>query len=105
MKYMLLIYEAEQAWEKLSEDERQQVYGEYRQLIGELQAAGQYVSGKLDQYYLFHASRADLLRRLKRFQEAAMAYSRALTLTTNQVEPRYVRRRLSEVTKAKAHLG
>jgi hypothetical protein len=45
MKYMLLIYEAEQAWEKLSEDERQQVYGEYRQLIGELQAAGQYVSG------------------------------------------------------------
>jgi RNA polymerase sigma-70 factor (ECF subfamily) len=62
-------------------------------------------SGKLDQYYLFHASRADLLRRLKRFQEAAMAYSRALTLTTNQVEQRYVRRRLSEVTKAKAHLG
>jgi len=41
-------------------------------------------SGKLEQYYPFHAARADLLRRLKRFQEAAMAYSRALALTTNQ---------------------
>ena len=53
---------------------------------------------KLDQYYLFHAARADLLRRLNRLPEAATAYARALTLTTNQVERQYVRRRLSEVT-------
>jgi RNA polymerase sigma-70 factor, ECF subfamily len=55
-------------------------------------------SGKLDQYYLFHAARADLLRRLGRMQEAAVAYSRALELTTNQVEQEYVSRRLGEVT-------
>src|SRR5262249_48485381 len=34
---------------------------------------------KLDQYYLFHAARADLLRRLNRLPEAATAYARALT--------------------------
>jgi RNA polymerase sigma-70 factor (ECF subfamily) len=56
-------------------------------------------SGKLDQYYLFHGARADLLRRLKRLPEARTAYGRALALTTNQVEQEYVRRRLSEVTE------
>jgi len=53
---------------------------------------------KLDQYYLFHAARADLLRRLNRLQEATSAYTRALTLTTNGVEQQYLRKRLSEVT-------
>jgi RNA polymerase sigma-70 factor (ECF subfamily) len=52
--------------------------------------------GSLDQYYLFHAARADLLRRLNRTQEAAIAYTRALALTTNQVERQYIRKRLSE---------
>lgn len=51
-------------------------------------------SGKLDDYYLFHAARADILRRLNRNQEAAEAYRRALTLTTNQVEQDYLRNRL-----------
>ena len=40
----------------------------------------------LSNYYLFHASRADLLRRLGRSDEAAAAYSHALSLTTNLVE-------------------
>jgi RNA polymerase sigma-70 factor (ECF subfamily) len=53
--------------------------------------------GELDGYALFHASRADLLRRLRRFPEAAEAYRRALELTTNRVERRYLRRRLDEV--------
>ena len=56
-------------------------------------------SGKLDHYYLFHASRADLLRRLNRLQEAATAYTRASSLTTNQVEQQYIRKRLREVTE------
>ena len=43
-------------------------------------------SGSLDQYYLFHAARADLLRRLNRHSEAAAAYQRALSLATNQLE-------------------
>jgi RNA polymerase sigma-70 factor (ECF subfamily) len=54
--------------------------------------------GVLDSYYLFHASRADLLRRLNRPGEAAAAYRRALSLTTNMVEQNYLRRRLQELS-------
>jgi RNA polymerase sigma-70 factor, ECF subfamily len=53
---------------------------------------------KLDKYYLYHAARADLLRRLNRPLEAQSAYTRALSLATNQVEREYLRRRLIEVT-------
>lgn len=59
-----------------------------------IEAAG--ASGKLDHYYSFHAARADVLRRLNRSQEAQAAYLRALELTTNEVEQKYVRRRLGE---------
>jgi RNA polymerase sigma-70 factor, ECF subfamily len=55
-------------------------------------------SGKLNDYYLFHSSRADLLRRLGRAPEAVEAYHRALTLTANRVEQNYVRRRLREIS-------
>jgi RNA polymerase sigma-70 factor, ECF subfamily len=58
------------------------------------------IGGKLDNYYLFHAARADLLRRLKRFDEAQAAYQRALSLTTNRVEQNYIRRRLQETLPA-----
>jgi RNA polymerase sigma-70 factor, ECF subfamily len=54
-------------------------------------------SGDLDSYYLFHAARADILRRLGRSPEGAEAYRRALSLTANAVERRYLRRRLHEV--------
>ena len=52
----------------------------------------------LDGYHLFHAARADLYRRLDRREEAAAAYRRALELTTNESESRYLERRLGEVT-------
>lgn len=55
-------------------------------------------AGKLETYYVFHAARADLLRRLKRPNEARVAYSRALELTTNEVEQKYVRKRLEELS-------
>jgi len=45
MRYMLLIYHDEQAWSALSEAERQQIYVEYRQLIHQLVAGGQYLAG------------------------------------------------------------
>jgi hypothetical protein len=45
MKYMLLIHLDEQRWAELSETERQEVYGEYRQLRQELQSAGHFVGG------------------------------------------------------------
>jgi RNA polymerase sigma-70 factor (ECF subfamily) len=43
-------------------------------------------SPAMDRYYLFHAARADLLRRLGRDQEAATAYDTARSLTANPVE-------------------
>jgi RNA polymerase sigma-70 factor (ECF subfamily) len=51
----------------------------------------------LDDYHLLHAARADLLRRLERHTEAAVAYRRALELVTNPVERAYLERRLREV--------
>ena len=53
--------------------------------------------GSLQNYYLFHASRADLLRRLHRYDEATAAYITSLSLTTNQVEQNYIRRRIEEI--------
>lgn len=58
---------------------------------------------KLEHYYLYHASRADLLRRLHRKEEATTAYGRALALATNEVEQQYLRRRLREVTETNGH--
>jgi len=54
-------------------------------------------SGELDSYHLYHAARADILRRLGRAQEAADAYGRALGLTVNAVERRYLCRRLARL--------
>jgi RNA polymerase sigma-70 factor, ECF subfamily len=51
----------------------------------------------LDGYYLLHATRADLLRRLDRSAEAAAAYARALELAPSDVERDFLRGRLSEV--------
>ena len=48
----------------------------------------------LDSYYLWHASRADLLRRLNRHAEARMAYERALSLAANPVDQEYLRGRI-----------
>jgi RNA polymerase sigma-70 factor (ECF subfamily) len=53
---------------------------------------------ELDGYHLLHAARADLLRRLGRHREAADAYARALELTANEAERRYLERRLLEVS-------
>ena len=53
--------------------------------------------GDLDSYYLYHAARADLLRRLRRNEDALAAYERALSLSANAVERRYLRRRMAEL--------
>ncbi len=58
-------------------------------------------SGELDKYYLFHAARADILRRLNRKREAIEAYEKALALVTNRVEEAYLRKRLAQLTPAK----
>src|SRR6202011_520953 len=45
------------------------------------------------EYHLFHAIRADLLRRLGRIDEAAVAYEAAIALTGNAVERKLLQRR------------
>ena len=51
----------------------------------------------LQGYYLLHATRADLLRRLQRPGEAAEAYREALALVGSDAERRFLARRLAEV--------
>ena len=51
----------------------------------------------LDGYRYLHSTRADLLRRLGRHDEAAIAYRRALTMATDEAERRFLTRRLAEV--------
>ncbi|WP_213457110.1 RNA polymerase sigma factor [Rhizomonospora bruguierae] len=46
--------------------------------------------GGLERHHVFHAVRADLLRRLGRTGEAAAAYERAAALTGNEAERRYL---------------
>ncbi|HLH38890.1 MAG TPA: RNA polymerase sigma factor [Bryobacteraceae bacterium] len=52
----------------------------------------------LGSYHLFHAARADLLRRAARREEAAAAYRLAIGMATNQVEREFLEKRLQEVT-------
>src|SRR5262249_628055 len=51
----------------------------------------------LESYYLYHAARADILRRMDRRNEALQEYRRAIELTNNGVEQAYLRRRIAEV--------
>ena len=55
------------------------------------------LAGDLEAYHLFHAARADLLRRMGSRDAASEAYRKALALVTNQSERHYLERRLSEV--------
>jgi len=52
---------------------------------------------ELDDYHLFHAARADLLRQVEDFEAAAQSYERALAIVTNDSERRFLERRLREV--------
>src|SRR6267154_5159594 len=53
--------------------------------------------GDLADYHLAHSARADLCRRLGRTAEARVAYERALQLTQQEPERRFLERRLSEL--------
>jgi RNA polymerase sigma-70 factor (ECF subfamily) len=52
---------------------------------------------ELDNYHLFHAARADLLRRIGALEAAAQSYTQALELVTNDSERRFLARRLHEI--------
>ena len=53
--------------------------------------------GELAEYYLVHAARADLCRRLQRTADARTSYQRALELTRQGPERRFLERRLAEL--------
>ncbi|MEW5757328.1 MAG: RNA polymerase sigma factor [Pseudomonadota bacterium] len=57
------------------------------------------VRGELTEYRLAHAARADLCRRLGKTDEARAAYERALSLTRQAPERRFLERRLGELKK------
>ncbi|HSD68569.1 MAG TPA: RNA polymerase sigma factor [Woeseiaceae bacterium] len=53
--------------------------------------------GELDDYHLAHAARADLCRRLKKYEEARAAYERALALVRLEPERRFLESRLARL--------
>ena len=58
------------------------------------------LESQADDYYPYHAARADLLRRLHQPEPAADAYERALALCSNRTERAYLQRRLDEMKRA-----
>jgi RNA polymerase sigma-70 factor (ECF subfamily) len=57
-------------------------------------------SKELENYHLYYAARADILRRLERREEAIAAYRTALDLAGNHVEEAYLRRRIAALEEA-----
>jgi RNA polymerase sigma-70 factor, ECF subfamily len=58
---------------------------------------------ELDQYHYLHATRAELLRRLERFDEARTAYMRALELVHVDAERRFLEQRLAALPPENAN--
>jgi RNA polymerase sigma-70 factor, ECF subfamily len=57
------------------------------------------LQGDLGDYYLWWATRADLTRRLRRFDEAAEAYRQALSRVSNGAERRFLQGRLDAIAE------
>jgi RNA polymerase sigma-70 factor (ECF subfamily) len=65
---------------------------------GDVEAALAVVESlELDRYHYLHATRAELLRRLDRVEEARAAYGRALELVHSDAERSFLERRLAEL--------
>jgi RNA polymerase sigma-70 factor (ECF subfamily) len=65
---------------------------------GDVEHALQVVDGlELDDYHYLHATRAELLRRLDRLDEACAAYERALELVHSEPERRFLEQRLADI--------
>jgi RNA polymerase sigma-70 factor (ECF subfamily) len=59
------------------------------------------LAASLDGYHAFHATRAEILRRLGRGDEARDAYDRAIELAGNTAESAYLARRRSQLTQTR----
>lgn len=55
--------------------------------------------GDLQNYYLAHAAKADMLRRISRFSEAKRAYQSALELAQQEPEIRFLQKRIAEMDR------
>jgi RNA polymerase sigma-70 factor (ECF subfamily) len=65
---------------------------------GDVEAALELVERlELDRYHYLHATRAELLRRLGRVDDARTAYTRALELVHSEAERRFLEQRLAEL--------
>lgn len=62
-------------------------------------AAVDRLADRLDGYHAFHASRAELLRRLRRSADARAAYDRAILLAGNPAEVAYLTRRRDQLAR------
>jgi RNA polymerase sigma-70 factor (ECF subfamily) len=62
-------------------------------------------TGELTNYHLAHAARADLCRRLGRMDEARLSYERALRLTQQEPERRFLLKRLEQVSGSGLEAG
>jgi RNA polymerase sigma-70 factor, ECF subfamily len=60
---------------------------------------------ELDHYHYLHATRAELLRRLDRVEDARVAYARALELVHSEAERRFLQRRLDELADSATGAG
>jgi RNA polymerase sigma-70 factor (ECF subfamily) len=75
-------------------------YAAARAEAGELEEALRIVDGlDLDGYHYLHATRAEILRRLDRADEARVAYERALRLVHSDAEREFLERRRDELSR------
>ena len=56
-------------------------------------------AGALSDYYLLPATRADLLRRLGRLEEAEVAYRHAIEMEPSEPVRRFMHRRIAEIQR------
>jgi hypothetical protein len=45
MQYLLLIYEQESVWDAIQGEEKQKIYKQYMDLVGDMKKAGTYIGG------------------------------------------------------------
>jgi RNA polymerase sigma-70 factor (ECF subfamily) len=60
------------------------------------------INGRLEQYYLYHAVRADLLRQLRRTKDAIAAYQLALDCPCSEPEKRFLNAQLAALKPERA---
>ena len=82
----------------IAETDGPQVALELVEEIGDRPISRRMEQGSLAQTHLFHAVRADLLRRLGRTEESRRAYDQAIELAANQAERDHLTRRRAELT-------